>query len=167
VQIFDVSSGEAQVGGRETFFDPAQVDHRRRGGRAKILTIDLSAKGVVLQVIEARRALDVGERFRPGFLMPLENLPAADRPLELTDELLEVVLQHAIEIDQVAIDVVEHFGLSRHRAEEEQRGTTGKDLDIAFMGREQGQEAVSQSALAAEPGNDWGAVHVDTFERFR
>lgn len=48
-------------------------------------------------------------------LHPLENLSTRQGPFELPNELLEVVLYHPVEVDQVTVDVVEHLGLGGHR----------------------------------------------------
>lgn len=50
----------------------------------------------MLEIVKACSALDVGERFRDCLLMPLENLSARNRPLELANEFLQVVLDDAI-----------------------------------------------------------------------
>ncbi|MNV94204.1 hypothetical protein D3C71_1889800 [compost metagenome] len=64
---------------------------------------------MVLQVEKSGGALDVGEGFRAGHLLPLEHLARAERPFELAHKLFEVVLHHAVQRHQVAVDVVEHF----------------------------------------------------------
>ncbi len=161
-EVLDVGAGEAQVGSGQALLDPAEVDHRRGGGRAEILAIDLAAKGVMLQVIEARCALDIGEGFRLGVLVPLEDLPAADRPLELPDKLFEVVLDNAIQVHQLAVDVVDDFGLSRDLPEEKQGRSATKDFDIAVVGREQREEPIGKTTLATEPGDD-GYGHDEPF----
>ena len=103
---------------------------------------DLAGKGMVLQVEKTSGALDVGERFGAGHLLPFEYLARAQRPFELAHELLEVILYDAIKRHQVAIDVVEDFNRCSLRPHEVQRGTAGKDFDIAFVRREKGDEAV-------------------------
>lgn len=153
-QILDVDAGQALPGGREVLFDPQQVDGRRRRGRAERLPGHLATEGMVLQVEEARSALDVSQGFGPGHLLPLKDLAAGKGPFELAHELLEVVLHHPVEAHQVAVNVVQHLGRRRHRAEEEERSAAGKHLDVALMGREQRDKTVGQAALAAHPGND-------------
>ncbi|MNT60265.1 hypothetical protein D3C72_1978350 [compost metagenome] len=72
----------------------------------------------------------------------------------MAHELFEVVLHDAIQRHQVAIDVVEDLngrGLGSH---EVQRGTAGKDFDVAFVRRKKRNEAVGQAAFAAHPRND-------------
>jgi len=64
-----------------------------------------------------------------------------------------VVLDNAIQVYQLAVDVVEHLDLCR-RAEEIQRRAAAENLDVALMGREQGNQLIGQAALTAEPGND-------------
>lgn len=67
----------------------------------------------MLQVIETGRALNVGQRFAGGDLRPLEYLTAAERPFELAYKLFEVVLHDTVQIDHVAIDVVDDLHLRR------------------------------------------------------
>lgn len=124
---------------------------RRRGAPA--LAADLAAVGVDLQVEEARRALDIGQRIRVLQLQPLEDLPRGERPLELAHELLEVMLDHAVEIDELAVDVVQDLDLGR-RLREEDRGGAGERLDVTAMGREQADESIGKTTLATNPGDD-------------
>lgn len=44
----------------QRLFDPAQVDRRAGRCRTEVLAADLAAKGVLLQEVEARCALNVG-----------------------------------------------------------------------------------------------------------
>ncbi|MNL79820.1 hypothetical protein D3C87_2065080 [compost metagenome] len=65
-----------------------------------------------------------------------------------------MVLHHAVQRHQVAVDVVEDFngrGLGPHEVE---RGTAGKDFDVAFVGWEKRNEAIGQAAFAAHPRDD-------------
>ena len=97
---------------------------------------------MVLQIEEARRALDVREHLGARELLPLEDLTTGDCPLELAHELLEVIFHHAVKAHDVAVEVVEHLGFGRHGTQEEERGAAGKDLDVALVGREQRNKAV-------------------------
>lgn len=102
--------------GRQTLFDPAEVDRWRGGRGTEVLAGDLAAECMMLQVVKTGGALDIGQRLRLGLLLPLEHLPAGDRPLELTNEFLEVVLHDPVKIHQLAIDVVDDLASSRYRA---------------------------------------------------
>lgn len=67
VELLDVRpSSHAQVGCREVLLNAQQVDGWGRGGRAEALAMDLAPKGLLLQVKESGRPLDVGEGFRSG-----------------------------------------------------------------------------------------------------
>jgi len=95
-----------------------------------------------------------GQDFRARHFLPLEDLARTERPLELANELLQVVLHNAVQGDQVTVEIVQHLhrgGLGTH---EEQRGTAGEDFDIAFMRGKEGDQAVGQAAFATHPGND-------------
>ena len=73
-KVFDVGTGQALPGGREVFLNPQQVDGRASGRGAERLPCDLAGKGMVLQVEKPCGALDVGEGFGAGHLLPLEYL---------------------------------------------------------------------------------------------
>ncbi|MNS37763.1 hypothetical protein D3C72_699920 [compost metagenome] len=96
-EVFDVGAGQALPGGREVFLDPQQVDSRTGGRGPESLPGDLAGEGMVLQVEKSGGALDVGEGFRAGHLLPLEHLARAERPFELAHELFEVVLHDAVQ----------------------------------------------------------------------
>ena len=51
----------------------------------------------MLQIEESRGALDVGEGFRAGHLLPLEHLARTERPFELAHEFLQVVLHQTVQ----------------------------------------------------------------------
>ncbi|MNR48183.1 hypothetical protein D3C85_1673900 [compost metagenome] len=109
---------------------------------------------MVLQVEKSGGALDVGEGFRAGHLLPLEHLARTERPFELAHELLEMVLHHAVQRHQVAVDVVEHFNRRSLGSHKVQRGAASKDFDVAFVGWKQRNEAIGQTAFAAHPRDD-------------
>ena len=155
------------MGGAEGLFDAAQVDRRTGRRSAEGLAGDTTAKGMLLQVVEAGGALDVRHGLQRRGLHPLEYLSAGDRPFELPDELFEVVLHHPVEVHQLAVDVVEDFDLRRMGFEEEERCAAGKQLDVALMGWKQGDlqgdQLVRKAALAAHPRDD-GFCHVRLLE---
>ncbi|MNE73629.1 hypothetical protein D3C80_1696510 [compost metagenome] len=109
---------------------------------------------MVLQVEKSGGTLDVGEGFDAGHLLPLEHLARAERPLELAHKFFQVVLHHAVQRHQVAVDVIEHFHRRCLGPHEVQRGAAGKDFDVAFVRRKQRNETIGQAAFAAHPGND-------------
>nr|BFE89942.1 hypothetical protein GCM10020185_04780 [Pseudomonas brassicacearum subsp. brassicacearum] len=60
----------------------------------------------------------------------------------MTHEFFQMVLHDAVQRDQVAVDVVEDFNRCCLGPHEVQRGTAGKDFDVAFVRREERDEAV-------------------------
>jgi len=64
-----------------------------------------------------------------------------------------MVLDHPVEVDQIAVDVVEDFDFG-FGLEKEQRGGTAEGFDVALVVREQRQDLVGQLPLAADPGDD-------------
>lgn len=158
VKVLDIGIGEAQMGGRQALLQPQEIQAwRRGGGGAERLPRHLPTETGLLQVVEARGALDVGQRLRPGVLEPLKYRATGERPFELPHKLLQVVLYHAVEIDQLAVDVIDDLD-RRRRPHEEQGGAAGEHLHIALMRREAGKQGISQAALAADPGDD-GCCH--------
>lgn len=91
---------------------------------------------MVLQEEKPRCPLDVSEGFRSGVFVPIEYLARTERPLKLTDKLLKVVLNNAVQIHELAVDVVEYLDGCRLGTQEEERGAPGEDFDVAFVRRE-------------------------------
>lgn len=141
--------------GRERFLESQEIQSRRRGcDSLERFPLHFPTEAVMLQIAEARGALDVCQRLRSSVQPPLKHLPVCQRRLELTDEFLEVVLNDAVEVDQLAVDVVEHLDVGG-RPLEEQRGAAGENLDVAFMPRKSRNDVRGETPLAAHPGNDW------------
>ena len=63
-----------------------------------------------------------------------------------------------VKVDQLAIDVVDHFHL-RWRPHEVQSGPARENLDVALMRRKARNDVISKATLAADPGND-GCCHM-------
>ena len=72
----------------------------------------------------------------------------------MTHEFFQMVLHHAVQGDQVAVNVVEDFNGGRLRTQEVERPAAGEDFDIAFVGWEQGDKTVGEAAFAAHPRDD-------------
>ncbi|CAI8789163.1 hypothetical protein EMIT0P171_190078 [Pseudomonas sp. IT-P171] len=153
-EIFNVGAGQALPGGREVLLDPQQVDGRSSRRSTERLPGDLAGESMVLQVEESGGALNVGEGFGAGHFLPFEHLARAERPFELAHELFEVVLHDAVKRDQVAVDVVEDFDRRWLGLHEVERGTAGKDFNVAFVWWKKRDEAISQATFAAHPRDD-------------
>lgn len=110
----------------------------------------------LLQVKEPGGPLYICQRLWPGLLQPFKDLTAGQRPLELPDELFQVMCDHPVEIDQVAVYIVEHLDVCRRPGEKYGRAT-GKDFNIAAMWWKPAQQQVDETALTADPGNDWSS----------
>lgn len=154
-QILDVGAGQPLPGGGQVLLDAQQVDGRSGGGGTERLPSNFAAEGVLLQVEEPGCALDIGQRLRSCHLLPLEDLAGRQRPFELPDKFLKVVLHHPVQVDQIAVEVIQDLHLCWLRPHEVEGSTTSKDLDVALMGREKRNQAVGQAALAAHPGDNW------------
>ncbi|MNV61744.1 hypothetical protein D3C71_1542670 [compost metagenome] len=142
--------------GAQILFQAQQVDRgcRRCGGGSPGLALHTATERLVLEVIEPGGPLDIGQSLRLGDLQPLEHLSAAQRPLELAHELLKVTLHHAVQVDQLAIDVVDDltFGGLPQKI---QRCAACKDLHVARVRRKARDDDVGQASFAADPRDDW------------
>jgi hypothetical protein len=124
-----------EVDGAQLLLQAQQVERWPGGGRsAKVLTIHLAAERQALQVEEPCGALDIGQRVGRR-LQPPKNLPAGQRPLEAPDELVEVVLDHPVEPDQLAMGVVQDLHLGG-RLQKEDRRRSAEQFDVAAMRRQ-------------------------------
>lgn len=132
-KVFNISAGQTLPRCRQVFLDPQQVNGRAGRCSAERLPRHLAGEGMVLQVKESGSALDVGEGFRTGHLLPLEHLAGTERPLELADEFFKVILHYAIERHQVAVDVIEDLDRRCLGTHEIERGATGKDFNLALV----------------------------------
>ncbi|MCY1305963.1 hypothetical protein D9M70_557950 [compost metagenome] len=113
-QVLDVGVAQTQVSSGERLFDPQQIEAGRLGGGCTVaLAVHPPAERTLLQIVEPGRPLNISQGLRSGLLQPPEHLTATQRPLELADELLQVVLYDSVQIDQVAVDVVEHLNFGR------------------------------------------------------
>jgi len=60
----------------QVFLNAQQIQGRSRGGRAPGLALHLATEGVVLQVVEPGRPLQVGHGLWRAVLKPLEHVAA-------------------------------------------------------------------------------------------
>ena len=74
-----------------------------------------TAESVVLEVEESRGTLDAGHVVGRCALQSSEDLAASQCPLKLSDKLVEMVLDNAVEIDKLSVDVVEYLYFGRLR----------------------------------------------------
>lgn len=101
-----------------------------------------AAECQALQVEKARRPLDICKGVRHLQALPLEDLARAQRPLELAHELLEMVLHDAVQVHELAVDVVDHLDLGRLLLEENRR-RAAENLDVTGMCRESFKDRAS------------------------
>jgi len=153
-EVFDVGASEALPGAGEVFLDAQQVDGSTGCGGTEGLSGDLAGEGMVLQVEEACGALDVSEDLGACHFLPFKYLPRAECPFELADKFFQVVLDDAVEVHQLAVDVVQDLDRRGLWAHEVQGRATGEDFDVALVGREKRDKTVGKTALAAHPGDD-------------
>ncbi len=108
----------------------------------------------MLQVEEPGGALDVGKGFGTGHLLPLKYLARAECPFELADEFFKVVLDDAIQVHQVSVNVIQDLNGSCLGTHEVECRTPSEHFDVAFVGWEKRDETVGQAAFAAHPRDD-------------
>lgn len=65
-----------------------------------------------------------------------------------------MMLHDAIQIHQLAVDIVKYLDGRGHVPKEIQRGTAAEDLDIAFVLRKKWEKLIGKASFAADPGND-------------
>jgi hypothetical protein len=65
-----------------------------------------------------------------------------------------MVFNDPIQIDQIAIDVIEHLDIG-WRFHEVKRGTAREWFGVALMLREQRKNPLCKAAFTADPGDDW------------
>ncbi|PLO63024.1 hypothetical protein CWN49_28895 [Klebsiella michiganensis] len=120
---------------RQFFFDAQQVKAWCAGGSGtKGMIGNLAAKSLFLQVKEASRPLNVGQCFFRGILHPSINLATDQRPSELPDKLIQVMLDHPVEIDQLAVNIIDDLHLAGF-FHEVQRSCAAERLHVAGMCR--------------------------------
>lgn len=92
-------------------------------------------------------------------LRPAEHLARRERPAELADQLVEVMLHAPVEPHELAVDVVERLH-RRWRPSEKKRRAAGECLDITPVldAIEQRQQLREKPAFSAGPRND-GVSH--------
>ena len=132
----------------------ADCETRRASGRGtKVLVCYLAAESEFLQIIKADSALDIGECFYRRHLQPLVHLPAGQRPSELSGECIQMLFDHAVHVDQLAVDIIEHFHV-RLSFHEIQRCCATKGFHVAFELREQWRNIFGQAAFPTDPWNN-------------
>lgn len=117
---------------------------------------------MVLEVEKPGRLLDIRQRLGHCHLLPLEDLTGAECPLELTNESLQVVLDDAVQVYQIAVEIIQDLDPCGLLSLEVQRSAAGKHFDVALVVWEQRQQALRKTALAAHPWNDW-VCHLQSF----
>lgn len=115
-----------------------------------MLAVNLAAECQFLEIVETGGTLDIGQRLRHSFLVPLEDLTARQRPFELPDEFLEVMLDHSVQIDEFTVDIVQNLNF-RRLFQKKQRCATRERFDIAGVLRKFRQDDIGQPALPTHP----------------
>lgn len=144
----------------ELLLDAQKVQPRpRRRGDGKGGVLDPGGIPQLQQVIEPHRPLDVRQGF--GVLLPeaVELVPRDQDPLEVADELLQMVLHDPIQGHQIQVDVVDdlHVGVGLVLLEKEP-GRARKDLHVTFVLRNLRDDFLYQQGFSAHIRQK--AVHV-------
>jgi len=133
-----------------------EVEARRAIGRDAEDAALLAAEREALDVEEAGRPLEVGQRLGRNGAEPQELGPARDLEPEHVDELRIMPLQDPEEIDDLPVDVVHDLGRRLGRAAEEDAAHAHEGLGVGAMGdaRDPLGQRGRKPVLSAEPGRD-------------
>ena len=99
-----------------------------------------AAEGIVLEVEEPCGTLNVGHAIWWCALQSGEDFTAGQRPLELSDKLIKMMLNDAVEVNKLSVDVVEYLYFGRFRAKEKECRSTCKQFDVTGMFGEHGEQ---------------------------
>lgn len=91
---------------------------------------DLAAEGQALEIDEARRALEVGERCGVRLAQALELLAGGDLEAEHVEELGIMALEDPEEVHDLAVEIVHDLELRTPGPAEEHAAHAGEGLDI-------------------------------------
>lgn len=153
-QAFHIGPRQTQVGGGERFFDAQQVELRApHGGVAEGRGREASSETLLLQVVEvveARRPLDVRQRVRLDALQALKLVAGHQYPLEVADKLLKMMLDTPVKRHQLTVDVIDDLNIG-FRLPEEHPCRARERLDVACMLGNGGDDALGELVLAAHP----------------
>lgn len=165
-QAFHIGPRQTQVGGGERFFDAQQVELRApHGGVAEGRGREASSETLLLQVVEvveARRPLDVRQRVRLDALQALKLVAGHQHPFEIADELLQMMLDAAVESDEFPVDVVDDLDLGLGLSEEHPCRAS-KGLDVAQVLGNLSHDALGKLVLAAHPARQRRADGLEGF----
>lgn len=135
-QAFNVHTRQANMGFREGFLNPQQVElGGPNSGIAKGWRPESPAKALLLDVVETRRALDIRQSAWVHSLQTLKFISGYQYPFEIADKLLEMVLNTPVKRHKLMIDIIEHLHLG-FRLAEEYPGGPGKGFNIAQVFRD-------------------------------
>ncbi len=139
----------------QTWFDPADVEvMRSRRIDTEALPHDLAGEGEGLKINESGGPLDVCQVDVSGLLEPVELGTHSRAPAQFTKQGLGMALQDAIQVDQVAADVVDDLDGWPHRATQENAAHADKWFAVGDMIRLRKNRAYpfGQPAFSAQPG---------------
>jgi hypothetical protein len=108
-----------------------------------------SRKSIFLEVEEARRALDVGKRFRHLRRQDFEQFATHEDKLKAAKEFLVVDLANPKEVHDIDVQIVQNFHFRRVLVEEN-LCPSGKGLDVSRVCRKERGELIGDSVFAAD-----------------
>lgn len=116
-----------------------------------MLLQDETAEGILLEVEESARALDVREG--TGLLGGKKTIPAAadETVIEIANQFLVMVLADPEEIDDFKIQIIENFDLGGFLVEEH-LGAAGKGFDVGLVLGKESDDLGGKPVLAPDVG---------------
>src|ERR1035437_319700 len=151
-QALNLHPREALVRFLDGLRQPFEIESRRLRHIASIVLIaDASRIGVLLKIKVPCRSLDVGQGCRIGRLKQLVPLPAHKHITHVADEFFIVLLADAIEVHQLAVEVVQYLDLGRLLLEEHLCAAS-KRFDVRRVIRKYLDDLLCNRALTADVG---------------
>ncbi len=135
--VFNEYTVQSGFGSGQFCFDLRGVPCFRCSCCTEMLLDGFAAEGIVPEVEEPCSTLDVCHAIRRGALRSGEDFTARRHPLELSDKLIKMMLNDAVEVDKLSVDIVKYPYFGRFRTKEKECRSTCKQFDITGMFGEQ------------------------------
>lgn len=162
-QAFHIRPRQTQVRGGERFLDAEEVQLRAaHGGVAEGRVGDASAEALLLQVVEARRPLDVRQCVGFDTFQTLKLVAGHENPFEVAYKLFQMMLNTPVKRHQLTVDVIDDLNIG-FRLPEEHPCRARKRLDVAGVLWNSGDNALGELELAAHPTRQRRADGLETF----
>jgi len=149
-QPLDLHTHKSGMGCFELLGKAFEIESRWLGDvSAVIFPAHEPAVAGLLKVQIPRCSLNVRKRSGIGFLEEIKLVAADERELEMSDEFLVMPLAYAVEVDDLAVEIIQDFNLGRFLVKEDLR-SSGKGLDVRSVLREYLNDLLGEPVLAPD-----------------